>query len=159
MSRGVSGFSGAACRRARLAAGLTADQVGVQVGVGEQAVLKWERTQSAPTADHLGLLAAALDVSIGDMLPRRALKQRNLRDLRHFSGLSVQAVIESMAPGVRLSASGLVRLERGVAALKDEVAMVLAKAYAVTVAEVAEADGETKMQRAGNAQQRQRRPR
>lgn len=159
MSRGVDGFSGAACRRARLAAGLTADQVGVQVGVGEQAVLKWERSQSAPTADHLGLLAAALEVSISDLLPRRALRQRDLRDLRHFSGLSVQAVIGSMAPGVRLSASGLVRLERGVAALKDDVAVVLAKAYAVTVAEVADAGEVTKAQRVRNAQRPQRRSR
>lgn len=151
MSRGVDGFSGAACRRARLAAGLTADQVGVQVGVGEQAVLKWERGRSAPTADHLGLLAAALNITAADLLPRRALNQPNLRDLRHFSGLSVQSVVESMEPPVKLSASGLVRLERGVSALKDEAAAALAKAYAVTIADVEKADGATKAQRVHNA--------
>lgn len=152
MSRGVDGFSGAACRRARLATGLTADQVGVQIGVGEQAVLKWERGQSAPTAEHLGLLAAALNVTAADLLPRRGLNHPNLRDLRHFSGLSVQSVIESMEPRVKLSASGLVRLERGVSALKDEAAAALAKAYAVTVTVVDEADRATKAQRVHNAQ-------
>lgn len=152
MSRGVDGFSGAACRRARLATGLTADQVGVQIGVGEQAVLKWERGQSAPTADHLGLLAAALNVAAADLLPRRALNQPNLRDLRHFSGLSVQSVVESMDPRVKLSASGLVRLERGVSALREEAAAALAKAYALTVADIEKAVGATKAQRIRNAQ-------
>lgn len=159
MSHGVDGFSGAACRRARLAAGLTADQVGLQVGVGEQAVLKWERGQSAPTADHLGLLATALDVFAADLLPRRTLNQPNLRDLRHFSGLSVQSVVGSMEPRTKLSASGLVRLERGVSALNDEAAAALAKAYAVTVADVKRADGVTKAQRVHNAQQSRRQSR
>lgn len=159
MSRGVDGFSGAACRRARLAAGLTADQVGLQVGVGEQAVLKWERAQSAPTADHLGLLALALDVSVADLLPRRILTQPSLRDLRHFSGLSVRSVIESLAPDARLSASGLIRLERGVSALKGKAAVALAKAYTVTVADIEKADAATKMQRVRNSQPRSRNPR
>lgn len=157
MSRGVDGFSGASCRRARLTVGLTADQVGLQVGVGEQAVLKWERGQSAPTADHLGQLALALDVSVADLLPRGTLSQPTLRDLRHFSGLSVRSVIESMEPGARLSASALVRLERGVSALKNEAAVALAKAYAVTVADVEDTDGATKTQRVRNAQPRSRR--
>ena len=159
MSRGVDGFSGAACRRARLATGLTADQVGLQVGVGEQAVLKWERAQSAPTADHLGILALTLAVSVADLLPRRTLTQPNLRDLRHFSGLSVRSVIESLAPEARLSASGLIRLERGVSALKSEAAVALAKAYTVTVADIEKADAATKMQRVRNAQPRSRNPR
>ncbi len=135
MSRGVAGFSGSAARRGRLSADLTADQLAVQVGVAEQTVLRWERGEVSPTADHLGALAEALDITPADLLPRRRSHEPTLRDLRHFCGLSIRAA----ADRTKLSASGIVRLERGVSSLPSDAASALANAYNIGVNEVNQA--------------------
>lgn len=153
MSRGIAGFSGAAARRGRNAARLTADQLAVQLGVAEQTVLRWERGEARPTAEHLGSLAEALDVTTADLLPRRAAGNPTLRDLRHFSGLSIQAV----AKRTELSPSGIVRLERGVSSLNPRTAVELATAYAVAVGEIEAAYEMTSERRLADANLRRRR--
>ncbi len=147
MSRGVAGFSGSAARRGRLSANLTADQLAIQVGVAEQTVLRWERGEVSPTADHLGVLAEALDVTPADLLPRRTSHEPTLRDLRHFCGLSIQAA----ADRTKLSASGIVRLERGVSSLSSDAASALANAYHVAADEVNQAHRATQQLRLAQA--------
>lgn len=135
VSRGVTGFSGSAARRGRLAADLTADELAIQIGVTEQTVLRWERGEASPTADHLGTLAEALDLVAADLLPRRKTQEPTLRDLRHFCGLSVRAAADKTS----LSASGIVRLERGVPSLAKGSASKLASAYGLALNDVEQA--------------------
>ncbi len=133
MPRGVAGFSGAAARQARRLTGLTADQVGVQLGVTEQTVFRWERNRSRPTAEHLGALAQVLNVSPADLMPRRATRTPNLRDLRQFAGVSIAVLSEK----TKISASAIVRFERGVASsMSEAVTDRLAEVYGLTSEEI-----------------------
>jgi transcriptional regulator with XRE-family HTH domain len=132
VSRGVASFSGSAARRGRLATALTADELAIQIGVTEQTVLRWERGEASPTADHLGTLAEALDLAAADLLPRRKTQEPTLRDLRHFCGLSIRTAADRTG----LSASGIVRLERGVSSLAEGSAFKLARGYDLAVNEV-----------------------
>ncbi len=147
MSRGVTGFSGATARRARTAARLTADQLGLQVGVSEQTILRWENGTCAPTADHLRALADQLDVSIPDLLLRKRATEPTLRDLRHMHGIS----LSSAAKGSGLSASAVVRLERGISDMQGAAAASLAEAYQVGIEEVAQAHRMTRKERSKEA--------
>jgi transcriptional regulator with XRE-family HTH domain len=147
VSRGVAGFSGSAARRGRLAVNLTADELAIQIGVTEQTVLRWERGEASPTADHLGALAEALDLAAADLLPRRMTQDPTLRDLRHFCGLSIRAVADRTS----LSASGIVRLERGVSSLAENSASKLARVYGVALDEVDQAYRATQGLRLGGA--------
>lgn len=153
VSRGVAGFSGSTARRSRLSAGMTADQLAIQIGVAEQTILRWERREAYPTAHHLRALAAALDLDIADLLPRSsAVVQPSLRDLRHLRGLTIRGVAESS----NISASALVRLERGVSSLRMTTATTLAKVYGATVPTVQRAHKTSQEQRLAEAERKQR---
>ena len=154
MSRGVAGFSGSMARRSRLSTGMTADQLAIRIGVAEQTVLRWERREAFPTADHLQALAEALDLDIADLMPRRkAMADPSLRDLRQLRGLTIRVAAERSD----ISASALVRLERGVSPLRDTAAAALALLYSVSVVGVQQAHRASQKQRLAAAESKGRR--
>ena len=50
------------CHRIRLAAQVSSEAVGTEVGVTGQTIRLWERGRRRPTGDHLARYIAALDI-------------------------------------------------------------------------------------------------
>lgn len=142
VAQGIAGFDGTRLRRIRKRADLTADQLGLKIGVRENTVLLWETGRTLPTANNLSKLAQVLGVVPANLLrPRRGAE--TLRDLRERSGRSIKkAATES---GV--SASTIVRLERGIASLKVETADALAGLYEISIQDVEQAHEASKAAR------------
>lgn len=87
---GVQNVSPAALRRQRNRRKLSLRQLSLISGVGAATISAWEAGQRAPSARLLAEVAAALEVTIADLVP---VPQRRiiLADLRHQTGLSQRA--------------------------------------------------------------------
>lgn len=89
---------GTRLKAARLARGMTQEQLAYEIGVSSPAVSQWERDGSEPNFATLRTLSKVLDVSLdalilgnapdGDRADRLAAKERAL--LERFRALSVQ---------------------------------------------------------------------
>ena len=76
---------GARIREARLARGLSQEQLGEKLGVSFQAVSTWETGKYIPDADHLPALAKALDLSL-DALFAEGEKDWRLKSPHYDAG-------------------------------------------------------------------------
>ncbi|WP_141666028.1 helix-turn-helix domain-containing protein [Streptomyces hirsutus] len=92
MTRGVTGFNGAALRSARLgtkcekhAHPLTAACLARKVGTSKALILSYEHGRSSPSPQRLAQLAAAVGVPAASLMTR----DTQLSDLRVASGLTV----------------------------------------------------------------------
>lgn len=130
---GVQKVSPAALRRQRHRRKLSLRQLSLLSGVGAATISAWEGGRRAPSARLLAAVAAALDVSIADLVPvpeRRVL----LVDLRHQAGLSQRA-----AAGVAgLSPSMYQAIESGFRAADPRQRTTLAAQLGVTEGDFAE---------------------
>lgn len=111
---------GKTLRRARLAAGLTQEQLGFEVGVTKASVSAWENAREVPSFGALLSLRAALKLSLDTLVdgwpdealvkeepsaylddPRRTRSERELALLQRFrnmSGRRQEAFLEIMCP-------------------------------------------------------------
>lgn len=101
---GVEKVSAAALRRQRHRRELTLRQLAVLSGVSPTTLSAWETGRRAPSARLLGAVAAALEVTVADLVP---VSQRRvvLADLRHQTGLSQRAAAEAtgLSPSMYLA--------------------------------------------------------
>lgn len=124
----VRGFSGARLRSRRRDRGLTTDDLGDLAGVSAQVVSAWETGRYLPTPHLLGRVAAALHITIEDLvvLPQdKAL----LSDLRGQAGLTQSEV----AKAVGVSPSTMARIEKGRRPLDGDVVGILSRLYDLPV--------------------------
>jgi transcriptional regulator with XRE-family HTH domain len=136
---GVQRFAPAVLRRARTAAGLSTDRLGVLVGVSGATVSRWESGQHAPSPPHLVALAEALDLPIDDLV-RIAADQALLVHLRERAGLTAATA----ARALNISLAAYSRLERGIDQLGDERIAAVAHLYAADPVEVIAARDRTR---------------
>lgn len=61
-SPGIPSWRGDALRLRRLAAGWSAEELAIHIGVSKSTLARWEANEHAPTSDAVADLAAALDV-------------------------------------------------------------------------------------------------
>ena len=123
----VRGFSGARLRQRRTERGFTTDDLADLAGVSPPVVSGWETGRYLPTPHLLGRAAAALDITIQDLVvlpPDKAL----LSDLRAQAGLTQADVAQSL----ETSPSSLGRIEKGRKPVDRETAGALAGLYGVT---------------------------
>ncbi len=123
----VRGFSGARLRQRRTERGFTIDDLGDLAGVSPPVVSGWETGRYLPTPHLLGRVAAALNITIQDLVvlpPEKAM----LSDLRTQAGLTQADV----ARALEISPSTLGRIEKGRKAIDDELPAALAAVYETT---------------------------
>jgi DNA-binding XRE family transcriptional regulator len=89
------GFSGARLAAARRNAGLTQDQLGRAVGVGQARVSDWERGATTPRPEVVPRIAAALSLKALEFLAPD-LEAAALEDLRLAAGRSHQTVADEL---------------------------------------------------------------
>jgi transcriptional regulator with XRE-family HTH domain len=106
-------------------------ELGAVLGVGTNAVSRWETAQATPPPERLPGIAAALEADLDDLFPR--LEPPNLADLRCDAGMTqadTVAVTKTRSPmSVRAA-------ERGKRPLPEAFHQALARAYGVTVPEL-----------------------
>ncbi|TBU78629.1 XRE family transcriptional regulator [Pseudomonas daroniae] len=112
---------GKTLRKARLAAGLTQEHLGFEVGVTKASVSAWENGREMPSFNALLSLRAALKISLDTLVdgwpdetlvqerpsaylsdPRRTWSEREFALLQRFRGMSgrrQEAFLEIMCPG------------------------------------------------------------
>ncbi|OLZ70480.1 transcriptional regulator [Streptomyces sp. IMTB 2501] len=124
-------FDGRELRNRRVLLRQSQSGLGAVLGVGTNAVSRWETGQATPPPERLPGIAAALDVALDDLFPR--LEPPNLADLRCDAGMTqadTVAVTKTRSPmSVRAA-------ERGKRPLPDTFHEALAAAYGVTVPEL-----------------------
>lgn len=136
MRRHAAPFDGAALRAARVQRGLTQHELARRVGVaGGERVSRWELGVTTPRAVTIGRLAAALEVSVDDLVPSDGAV--SLRELRTRAGLAPR----DLAEATHMSVSTIQRWESGRSSrpLPDPTLQALAKALGVSAEDVAEA--------------------
>lgn len=141
----VRGFSGARLRQRRTERGFTTDDLGDLAGVSPPVVSGWETGRYLPTPHLLGRVAAALHITIQDLVvlpPEKAL----LSDLRTQAGLTQADVAEVL----EISPSSLGRIEKGRKPADEEIATKLAELYGVSEDQVLRAWGLTVATRAAH---------
>jgi transcriptional regulator with XRE-family HTH domain len=108
-----SGLDVDALRAARLAKGLTQEQLGRAVGVAAgNRISDWENGRATPHPGHLRRLAVILDVPVSALLRPVSEAERDLRRLRLEAGLSIDDVakrIHVATPTLKRWESGVVR--------------------------------------------------
>ena len=128
---GVRGFSPAALREARAAAGLRTDELARLLGVSHPAVTMWESGKSKPTPAMLLALSNTLGVRTAYLAPIREADLR-IGDLRAHAGLTQVEV----AKGVGVGPTVIGNLERGLRPVSEDHVVTLAALYGVTEARV-----------------------
>ncbi|MGH3501397.1 MAG: helix-turn-helix domain-containing protein [Nocardioidaceae bacterium] len=124
MRESVRGWSPTALRQARRAAGLTQEDLAAEAGCAPSAIGIWESGRYGPQPRHAVALAAALELSIHDLLdidPADA----TVRDLRAWVGLTQTDVREA------LSLRDIGAIERGTRPIPPDVLPRLAELYGV----------------------------
>jgi transcriptional regulator with XRE-family HTH domain len=101
-------FSGARLAAARLAAGMTQEQLARSIGSDQTRVSEWERGLFSPRPEQVPALAAAVGVNPLQLLDIQP-EGPELEALRLAAGLSLQAI----AAAVGTSVSRYRRMERG----------------------------------------------
>jgi transcriptional regulator with XRE-family HTH domain len=124
-------FDGRELRNRRVLLRKSQSELGATLGVGTNAVSRWETGQATPPPERLPGIAAALDADLDDLFPR--LEPPNLADLRCDAGMTqadTVAVTKTRSPmSVRAA-------ERGKRPLPEAFHEALAHAYGVTVPEL-----------------------
>ncbi|WEO94241.1 helix-turn-helix domain-containing protein [Streptomyces sp. FXJ1.172] len=124
-------FDGRELRNRRVLLRQSQSELGAVLGVGTNAVSRWETGQATPPPERLPGIAAALDADLDDLFPR--LEPPNLADLRCDAGMTqadTVAVTRTRSPmSVRAA-------ERGKRPLPESFHEPLADAYGVTVPEL-----------------------
>lgn len=138
MSRsGVRHFSGARLRRLRERRGWSVDDLAGKADVSRQAISSWETAKALPTPALLKKIAAALQVSIEDLVPIPS-GDVQLSDLRVRKGLTQTQVAKALG----VSATLIVDIERGRKPVNDERLKFLAELYSVSSDDVKAAWGQ-----------------
>jgi transcriptional regulator with XRE-family HTH domain len=125
-NQGVTRFSGATLKSARLALGLSQAALGRSIGVRPGTIIAWETGRQRPTASRIAGLATALRTSPDAFLGE--VDRLTLRELRHQAGLTGA----STAALAGVAASWLYAVERGEQPLSVNLRGALAAAYLVT---------------------------
>ncbi|MFB7511308.1 helix-turn-helix domain-containing protein, partial [Streptomyces broussonetiae] len=124
-------FDGSELRNRRVLLRQSQSELGAVLGVGTNAVSRWETGQATPPPERLPSIAAALDADLDDLFPR--LEPPHLADLRCDAGMTqadTVAVTKTRSPmSVRAA-------ERGKRPLPEAFHEPLADAYGVTVTEL-----------------------
>jgi HTH-type transcriptional regulator, cell division transcriptional repressor len=101
-------FSGAKLAAARLAAGMTQEQLARSIGSDQTRVSEWERGLFSPRPEQVPALAVAVGVKSLELLDIQA-EGPDLEAFRLAAGLSLQAI----AAALETSVSRYRRMERG----------------------------------------------
>lgn len=133
MVAGADGFDRAAMRGARVRAGLTQTALAEALGTSQRQVSEWERGLQTPSPATVHRLAAALDVTVTDLL--RHSTRPTLRQLRSRAG-HTQAALAALAG---MSRHTYARLERGEHPPRPGALPALAGALRVDLTEAAAA--------------------
>ena len=127
----VSAFNRDAMMRLRAQAGMTQEDLAVQIGVSTTSISSWELGRSAPEPANYEKLAKVLKARKGELLgavdPLRGLAEHRAR-----AGLSQRQAADEI--GIPVSA--LRTIERGVRLPTPQERAALAKAYRISRAEV-----------------------
>lgn len=132
--RGVRGFSPAGLRTHRTRARLTLEDLADRAGVSVQALSAWERAVNSPGVKPLGAVAAALRISVSNLVP---VPDGRL-ELDH---LRVRAVLtqDEVAIALGVSATVVAKMERGRTPVNPVRAEELAQLYGTQVEDIAAA--------------------
>ncbi|MER6383424.1 helix-turn-helix transcriptional regulator [Streptomyces sp. NPDC001250] len=124
-------FDGRELRNRRVLLRRSQSELGAVLGVGTNAVSRWETGQATPPPERLPGIAAALDADLDELFPRR--EPPNLADLRCDAGMT-QA--DTMAVTKTRSPMSVRAAERGKRPLPEAFHEGLAGAYGVSVPEL-----------------------
>jgi transcriptional regulator with XRE-family HTH domain len=132
VKRGIRGWNPAALRQARIAAGLTQEDLAGLIDSSLAPIGAWETGRSAPTPRNAAALARVLQLPLGKLLTIDPGDAR-LSDLRDWSG-HTQAWVEQ-----HLGIRALGTFERGARPLPRALRKPLAELYGVTQKQIDQA--------------------
>ena len=127
MARGrLRGFDPARLRVARLALGITQEQLAIRTGVTRSVITSWEAGKNAPDPRRAKVLAELLDITIAGLT---ALEEPDVRpaDYRAWSGLTREGLSDLTGIGVNL----LAEIERYVRQPSNDLVKRIAEALSM----------------------------
>lgn len=125
--RVIRGFNPETLTRIRTQLGYSRADLARHAGVGTATVQQWESGNRSPQVDKLALVAAALNVSMGELveIPKG---ERFPSDWRVLLGLTQPQLGQQTG----ITTSTIARIERGEVALSDVNAATLSKALGIS---------------------------
>lgn len=128
----MRGFSPAALKRARKAAGLSQADTAKLAGIARENYVNFEKGHRKPGAKLIGQFAEALNIQTRDLV-RTPAEKMTLLDLRQ---LAVKSRAEATRALGKKSVTSYADLESGRTQPSDEQVVVLAKLFGVTPSEI-----------------------